>query len=65
MADINKALAVKRHTNLKEKMPIHYYNWLDVTDRKEAKRLPLTQGIRVDYTIELKRNDNSREKEPP
>ena len=65
MADINKALAVKRHTNPKEKMPTHYYNWLDIADRKAAERLPPVRGIGVDYAIELKRDENSKEKEPP
>ena len=65
MADINKALAVKRYTNPKEKMPIHYYNWLDIVDRKAAERLPLIQGIGVDHAIKLERDENDREKEPP
>jgi len=65
MADINKALAVKRHTNPKEKMPTHYHNWLDVADRKAAERLPPVRGIGVDYAIELERDENGKEKEPP
>ncbi len=65
MADINKALAVKRHTNPKEKMPTHYHDWLDVVDRKAAERLPPVRGIRVDHAIELERDENGREKEPP
>jgi hypothetical protein len=46
-------------------MPTHYYNWLDVADRKAAERLPPVRGIRVDHAIELKRDENSKEKEPP
>jgi hypothetical protein len=65
MADINKALAVKRHTNPKEKMPTHYHDWLDVADRKAAERLPPVRGIGVDHAIELERDENGREKEPP
>jgi hypothetical protein len=34
MADINKALAVKRYTDPKEKMPAYFHDWLDVADRK-------------------------------
>jgi hypothetical protein len=64
IADINKALAVKRYTDLKEKMPVYFYDWLDITDRKEAERLPPVRGIRVDYIIELERDDDGREKEP-
>ena len=65
MADINKALAVKRYTNPKEKMPTHYHDWLDVADRKAAERLPPVRGIGVDHAIELERDENGREKEPP
>jgi hypothetical protein len=65
MADISKALAVKRHMNPKEKMPTYYYNWLDVTDRKEAKRLPPTRGIGVNHAIKLEKDGNGREKEVP
>jgi hypothetical protein len=39
IANINKALAIKRYTNLKEKMPAYFYDWLDVADQKEAERL--------------------------
>jgi hypothetical protein len=63
MADINKALAVKRYTDPKEKMPAYFHDWLDVIDRKQAKRLPPTRGIGVDYVIKLEKDDNSREKE--
>jgi hypothetical protein len=44
-------------------MPAHFYNWLDVADRKEAERLPPTRGIRVNYAIKLGMDDNGREKE--
>jgi hypothetical protein len=63
MADINKALAVKQYTDPKEKMPAHFHDWLDVADRKQAKRLPPARGIRVDYIIKLEKDDNGREKE--
>ena len=65
MADINKALAVKRYMDLKTKMPAHFHHWLDVASRKEAERLPPTRGIRVDYAIELEKVDNGGEREVP
>jgi hypothetical protein len=46
-------------------MPAHFHDWLDVADRKQAKQLPPTRGIRVDYTIKLEKDDNGREKEVP
>jgi hypothetical protein len=65
MADINKALAVKKYTDPKNKMPAYFHQWLDVIDRKKAKLLPLTQGQGVDYSIKLEKNNSGREKEVP
>jgi len=39
MADIKKALALKKHTNPTTKVPVEYYNYLDVFLRKEANKL--------------------------
>jgi hypothetical protein len=36
MADINKALAIKKYTDPKDKMPTCFHQWLDVTDYKKA-----------------------------
>jgi hypothetical protein len=44
-------------------MPAYFHDWLDVTDRKQAERLPPMRGIGVDYAIKLEKDDNSREKE--
>jgi hypothetical protein len=41
MVDINKALAVKKYMDPKNKMPAHFHQWLDVADRKKAELLPL------------------------
>ena len=30
MADIKKALVLKKHTNLAIKVPVEYYNYLDI-----------------------------------
>jgi hypothetical protein len=40
MADINKALAVKKYTDPKNKMLIYFHQWLNVTDYKKAELLP-------------------------
>ena len=65
MADINKALAVKKYMDPKDKMPTCFHQWLDVIDRKKAGLLPLVQGQGVDYFIKLEKDDNGREKEVP
>ena len=65
MADINKALAVKQHTDPRKKMPACFHEWLDVTDRKRAELLPLARGIGIDHAIELEKDDSGREKEVP
>ena len=39
MADIKKALALKKHTNLAIKVPVKYYKYLDVFLWKEADKL--------------------------
>ena len=40
MADIKKALAPKKYTNPATKVPVEYYNRLDVFSQKEADKLP-------------------------
>jgi hypothetical protein len=65
MADINKALAVKKYTDPKDKMPTCFHQWLDVADRKKAGLLPPVRGQGVDYFIKLEKDDNGREKEVP
>jgi hypothetical protein len=65
IVDINKALAVKKHTDPKDKMPTCFHQWLDVTDRKKAGLLPPVRGQGVDYSIKLEKDDNGREKEVP
>jgi hypothetical protein len=65
IADINKALAVKQHTDLRKKIPACFHEWLDVTDRKRAELLPLARGIGIDHAIKLEKDDSGREKEVP
>ena len=40
IADINKALAVKKFTDLKDKMSVYFHQWLNVTDYKIAELFP-------------------------
>ena len=39
MANIKKALALKKHTDPAIKVPIEYYNYLDIFLQKEANKL--------------------------
>jgi len=39
MADIEKALALKKHTDPAIKVPVEYYNYLDIFLWKEANKL--------------------------
>jgi hypothetical protein len=39
MADIKKALVLKKHTNPATKVLVEYYNYLDIFLRKEANKL--------------------------
>jgi hypothetical protein len=56
MKDIEKALAPKRHTDPREKLPNHYYEFLPLFDRNAADRLPpLRPG--VDYKIPLEKDE--------
>jgi hypothetical protein len=63
MADIKRALAVKHYTDPKKKMPAYFYDWLDITNRKEAERLLLIRGIGVNHAIKLEKDNNDKEKE--
>jgi len=39
MADIKKALVLKKYTNPATKVPVEYYNYLDIFLQKEANKL--------------------------
>ena len=53
MADIKKALALKKYTNPAIKVLVEYYNRLDAFLRKEADKLPEHQLY--NYKIVLKK----------
>lgn len=64
LADIEKALAPKKKTDAREKLPRHYHEYLSVFDRGQADRLP-PHRHGSDHKIVLERDANGREKEPP
>ena len=56
MADINKALQAKVHTDLKQKLPSHFHTHLLVFDQKVSDMLPPFHRPRVDHRIELEKD---------
>ena len=58
MADIKKALALKKHTNPATKVLVEYYNLLDVFLQKEADKLPERQLY--NYKIVIKEGKHPR-----
>jgi len=65
MADITKALAVKKHTDPKTKLPAVYHPWLDAFDRKKADVLPPFRGPGIDHAIELEKDADGNESQAP
>ena len=53
MADIEKALSVKKFTDPKTKLPKHFHEFLDVASRTNAEKLPPLRGKGIDHGIEL------------
>ncbi|OJD13325.1 hypothetical protein ACJ73_09214 [Blastomyces percursus] len=53
VADIQKALEVKKKVDPRAVLPEQYHEFLDVFDRKEADKLPPFRDKRVDFEIEL------------
>jgi len=65
MADIAKALAIKKYTDPKAKLPAVYHPWLDAFDRKKADVLPPLRGPGIDHTIELEKDADGNELQAP
>ena len=54
MADIQKALSLRKNMNLTTKLSTHYHKFLKVFDCTEADKLPPLRGERVNHSIMLK-----------
>ena len=65
MADINKTLAVRKRTDPRTKLPVYFYELLNVCSHKKAEVLPPTRGTSIDYIIKLKKKPDNKEKEVP
>lgn len=57
MADIDKALRIKTHTDPRTKLPQHYWNWLNAFDQEKAEQLPPLRGKDTDHQITLDQKD--------
>lgn len=64
MADINKALAVKKRTDPSSVLPIHYHDFLDVFDYKKSESLPPLRGKGVDHAIDIEIQNGQEAKVP-
>ncbi|KAI1002680.1 hypothetical protein K3495_g5519 [Podosphaera aphanis] len=64
IADINKALAVKTRSDPKEKLPMHYHEFLDVFDHKKAEILPPSRGRGIDHEIQIESHNGEEAKIP-
>lgn len=65
LADIEKMLKPKVHSDPRLKLPAHYHKYLDVFDRKQADTLPPLRGEGIDHNIELVKDKDSKDPEVP
>ena len=49
IADINKALALKKLVDVRALLPKHYQSYYELFNPKEAVKLPPYRGLGVDY----------------
>lgn len=64
MRDIEKALAPKKHTDPRDKLPLQYHEYLPLFDRKKADELP-PHRPGVDHEVPLEKDGDGKEKQPP
>ena len=55
MADIEKALVVRKETDPRTKLPEHYSEFLSAFDRSEAEKLLPLRSPGTDHVIELEK----------
>jgi hypothetical protein len=65
MADINKALATKRKTDPRTKLPEWAMKHLAAFDQRKADTLPPSRGTGIDHSIELEKEPSGKDKEIP
>ncbi len=64
LKDIEKALAPKKHTDPRQKLPQHYHEFLPLFDRNAADRLPPPRPG-IDHEIPLEKGEGGQEKPLP
>lgn len=64
LADIEQALAPKKHSDPQKKLPKHYHDFLPLFDRRSADKLPPSRPG-VDHEITLETDEAGKEKSPP
>ena len=64
MKDIQKALAPKKHTDPRTKLPLEYREYLELFEPKNATTLPPHRGPGIDHDIELVRKDGKEPEVP-
>ena len=60
MADIEKALKPKVHSDPRTKLPGEYWKYLPLFNHEEAQKLPPLRGEGIDHTIELVPDENGK-----
>ena len=65
LADIEKALAVKKETDPAPKLLRRFHKWLNVFKKVKTKTLPPLRGPGIDHRIERTRNNNRTTPEAP
>ena len=55
IADIKKALIVRKETDPRTKLPEYYSKFLGIFNRLEAEKLPPLYGPGTNYTIKLEK----------
>ena len=65
LADIQKALAPKRHIDPRTKLPRQYWKYLRLFEQDKAEELPPHRGDGIDHKIELVREESGKDPEVP
>ena len=64
LADIEKALAPKKHSDPRKKLPKHYHDFLPLFSRAMADQLP-PHRPGIDHKIPFEKDANGQDKTPP
>jgi hypothetical protein len=65
LKDIEKALALKKKVNVMSFLPKAHQHMAWIFDPKTAARIPPLRGPEIDHRIELEKDKEGKEKEPP